>query len=562
MANAPVALAASSVHSGQNPPEQPQPQQQPQQPTATEVTVVMPAQAQQQDEQPQQPEAQSADAQLDNQGSEASHGPSPDVPWTARSDDSKGNSKKKMAHIPESSSSKALKESKTANHINAFISRESSKTNAGPQTSLGKIVESTNFNIVATCLIIANAVYIGLETDLNPEGKLGAVWLGLDVTFATLFSVELILRIKGTGGMKFIKDPWNAFDTILVFMAILDATINTVLMAGAGSDGNDSLGVFSAVRILRALRLARILRLLRFFKELWLLVSGVINSLRTLAWAWLLIVLIIYIFGIFTTRTLGQTYGCALKDRERLLMEEDVDDSSRFLEECDPEMDVYFGTVPLSMFTFFQIITTEGWADIARRSMDKIGVMWIVFILFISITTFAIMNVVIAVIVENTLDQAALQRNDVMKKLDRDRSSALQRIYEVFQMSDKNGDQLVSRDEFMAALKEPEVMRNFHSVEIDLRGAEGLFDILDYDDSGSLDMTEFIEGCMRARGGAKAKDVLALQCDLWRTQQGVRVELQALREMMNRRFQRINEEFEPLRKYILGDEEPPSQGTN
>merc|ERR1719265_2905369 len=187
--------------------------------------------------------------------------------------------------------------------------------------------------------------------------------------------------------------------------------------------------------------------------------------------------------------------------------------------------------------------------------MTHIGAMWIVFTLFMSITTFAIMNVIIAVIVENTLDQATLQRQDLSRKIDRERTTALQRIYEVFRMSDKNGDQLVSREEFMAALKEPEVMRNFYSVEIDLRGAEGLFDILDYDDSGSLDVTEFIEGCMRARGGAKAKDVLALQCDLWRTQQGVRVELQALREMMNRRFQRIDDEFEPLRRHILGGDE-------
>merc|ERR1719262_159123 len=110
------------------------------------------------------------------------------------------------------------------------------------------------------------------------------------------------MRIKGLG-MRFIKDAWNNFDVVLVMVAILDATINLSLHVGAGQ-GNDSLGVFSAMRILRALRLARILRLLRFkeFKELWLLVSGVINSLRTLAWAWLLIVLIIYIFGILTTR--------------------------------------------------------------------------------------------------------------------------------------------------------------------------------------------------------------------------------------------------------------------
>merc|ERR1719191_470869 len=103
----------------------------------------------------------------------------------------------------------------------------------------------------------------------------------------------------------------------------------------------------------------------------------------------------------------------------------------------------------------------------------------------------------------------------------------------------------------MNALKDPDVMRNLQSVEIDMRCAEGLFDILDYDDSGSLDVTEFIEGCMRARGGAKAKDVLALQCDLWRTQQGVKTELQALQGLMNKRFAILDQEFEPLRRHFF-----------
>merc|ERR1719379_478044 len=153
------------------------------------------------------------------------------------------------------------------------------------------------------------------------------------------------------------------------------------------------------------------------------------------------------------------------------------------------------------------------------------------------------MNVVIAVIVQNTLDQAEWMRADITKKLDRDRNFALQKIYEVFRISDRDGDQLVSREEFLVALKDPEVMKNLHSVEIDMRGAEGLFDILDYDDSGSLDVTEFIEGCMRARGDAKAKDVLALQCALWRTQGVVKHELENLHKMMNDRFASCVESF-------------------
>merc|ERR1711881_123622 len=131
-------------------------------------------------------------------------------------------------------------------------------------------------------------------------------------------------------------------------------------------------------------------------------------------------------------------------------------------------------------------------------------------------------------IVENTLDQALLQKNDISKQLESERKNALEKIYEVFRIADVDGDGELTKEEFLVALRDPEVMKNLHEVEIDMRGAEGLFDILDYDESGNLDVTEFIEGCMRARGDAKAKDVLAVQCDLWRTQQWVRNELQQM----------------------------------
>merc|ERR1719324_2115043 len=55
--------------------------------------------------------------------------------------------------------------------------------------------------------------------------------------------------------------------------------------------GGDGLNVVGAMRILRLARLARIFRLLRFFKELWLLVAGVLDAMRTLIWAWLLMFL-------------------------------------------------------------------------------------------------------------------------------------------------------------------------------------------------------------------------------------------------------------------------------
>merc|ERR1719487_3240796 len=103
----------------------------------------------------------------------------------------------------------------------------------------------------------------------------------------------------------------------------------------------------------------------------------------------------------------------------------------------------------------------------------------------------------------------------------------------------------------MKALQNKSVMTNLHAVEIDLRSAEGLFDIMDYDDSGHLDVTEFIEGCMRARGDAKAKDVLAVQCDLWRTQEWVRQELEQTNDFVMSKFVSLKQDVERVKEKVL-----------
>merc|ERR1719428_220171 len=164
------------------------------------------------------------------------------------------------------------------------------------------------------------------------------------------------------------------------------------------------------------------------------------------------------------------------------------------------------------------------------------------------------MNVVIAVIVQNTLDQAVLKKSDISKKLEGERKKALENIYEVFRIADTDGNGELTKEEFLVALRDPEVMRNLHEVEIDMRGAEGLFDILDYDESGNWDVTEFIEGCMRARGDAKAKDVLALQCDLWRTLQWVRNELQQMSDTVLGRFCKLEAEIHSITTCFLDEE--------
>merc|ERR1711976_865384 len=126
------------------------------------------------------------------------------------------------------------------------------------------------------------------------------------------------------------------------------------------------------------------------------------------------------------------------------------------------------------------------------------------------------MHVVVAVIVQNTIVHASKRQTEFESWKEKQDNLALSKIVQVFTEADSDSDGEVTKVEFLKSLAKPMVIRYLHEVNIDVRQAENLFDILDYDESGSLDKGEFIEGVMQARGEARAKDVLAVQCDIWK----------------------------------------------
>jgi len=443
------------------------------------------------------------------------------------------------------------------------IQLEESKANIkkARKTWTSSLLMSRYFNGVMTFLIVLNAAYIGIETDFGGED---IVWFVIECCFTVCFSFELGLRMYvHKSYFWYPLQGWNLFDFILVTTAVVDLLVSFAVMAGARDDDSGIMSIFLSLRTLKIARIIRPLRLLRFFKELWLLFSGVLSSIRTLCWTWILILLTIYVFGIFTTRALGLAFGCQQVDgvspNASLV---NVSLAGVQIAECSAEgalMNEKFGSVSRSMYTLFQLITTEGWADVARASMVLEPMIWIFFVLFMSLTTFAIMNVVTAVIVENTLLQALDLRQDVMKKLEDEKTQAMNKIFDVFEIADTDGDRTLNKEEFLIALEKPEVKLLLHDVEIDLRNAGILFDILDYDQSGTLDAAEFLDGCMRARGEARAKDVLALQCDLYRTQRYLKDAVERLSDSVEDRFEKLLEDAQWLAQLVAPDDESRSQ---
>eukprot|EP00425_Heterocapsa_triquetra_P044336 CAMPEP_0195081072 /NCGR_PEP_ID=MMETSP0448-20130528/22630_1 /TAXON_ID=66468 /ORGANISM="Heterocapsa triquestra, Strain CCMP 448" /LENGTH=114 /DNA_ID=CAMNT_0040114075 /DNA_START=69 /DNA_END=410 /DNA_ORIENTATION=- len=77
-------------------------------------------------------------------------------------------------------------------------------------------------------------------------------------------------------------------------------------------------------------------------------------------------------------------------------------------------------------------------------------------------------------------------------------------------------------EHFMSLLDRPEMRNYFQALELDTSEARGLFRLLDIDNSGTINAEEFLHGCLRFRGPAKALDLALIMREVRRTSRCVR----------------------------------------
>jgi hypothetical protein len=79
----------------------------------------------------------------------------------------------------------------------------------------------------------------------------------------------------------------------------------------------------------------------------------------------------------------------------------------------------------------------------------------------------------------------------------------------LFKLTDVDNSQELSWDEFTEQLHSRQMVEYFKAVDLSMTEAESLFRLLDTDNSGCIDIEEFVRGCLRLRGPARSVDLSA-----------------------------------------------------
>ena len=223
------------------------------------------------------------------------------------------------------------------------------------QGRVTRLVEDGRTTVFITVLILINAVTLGLETDAEIMASYGPVLRVADRSILLIFTLEIALKLYAYR-WAFFRSGWNLFDLVIVGIAWVPASGN--------------------LSVMRALRVLRILRLISVVPQLRRVISAIGYSIPGMVSVVGVLGLIFYVSAVLATKLFGT--------------------------HPDPNMQEWFGSISASAYTLFQVMTLESWSmGIVRPTMELFPMSWLFFLPFIIITSFAVLNFFIGIIVDS-----------------------------------------------------------------------------------------------------------------------------------------------------------------
>ncbi|MDX2170352.1 MAG: ion transporter [Deltaproteobacteria bacterium] len=216
-----------------------------------------------------------------------------------------------------------------------------------------RLIAQPRFQQAVVGLIVFNAALMGLETSPAVMAAHG-VWLGwLNRAVQGLFVLELSARLVAAGSLRrFLADGWNAFDLTVVAISLLPVA-----------------GPFAGVA--RLARILRVARLVSASPELRLIVATMLRSIPSLGHVVVLLGVLLYVYAI------GGFYLFGVHDPAR------------------------WGTLGSALLSLFQILTLEGWPEMQAALLGPLPWAWLYFASFVVLAVFVVINLFIAVVINN-----------------------------------------------------------------------------------------------------------------------------------------------------------------
>jgi len=362
------------------------------------------------------------------------------------------------------------------------------------------------FCSLSALLAIIGLVEMGLETDYrcNTGRCVGdePLWDLLNLIFTILPLAENGLRLWEAKPRRFImgdktkvkfKLDWaNCTDALLVLLRILDVWV----LSPVGIDSG--LRMATGFRILRIGPAVKHWQATKELRELWIVIGAVSETFKTLIWVGVMLIFVIWTFGILITMSLIDRRG------------EEFNFTASTWTFAD-----YWGSVPRSAYSLFQVATRDSWISaMVAPLIETEPLLLIIFGFYFCIGSLALINAIIGVVVECTLSaaRASTEKEDEDKK--RADTLVMDSLRRIFHEGDTDGSGELDMEELHALVHKPKVRDRLKMLRMPFSDLDLLFTLLDTESKGTVNTDMFFRGCAKLRGPAMACDLHQLSIDL------------------------------------------------
>ncbi|KNC50163.1 voltage-dependent T-type calcium channel subunit alpha-1I [Thecamonas trahens ATCC 50062] len=261
-----------------------------------------------------------------------------------------------------------------------------------------RLVSAPLFEVGVVAAILLNGIILTIAHYQQPSEVTDTLFVA-NVVFVILFTLELVLKVAAWGPTYYLGDGWNRFDAAVVALSLLGLALRS--------------GV--APPTVRVLRVGRLFRLAKRTQTLNRLFKTLLHSLPSLFNIGALVGVVFFVYALL---------GVSLFGRVRVATAPGEPGFS-------PRAS--FSRFDYALLTLYRVATTDGWAEVMRAAQlqppqcdpaaDNCGSSWasLYFISFALTGTFVMLNLFIAVVMENFADNAVIppQKLRVIKRFKR-----------------------------------------------------------------------------------------------------------------------------------------------
>uniref|UniRef100_A0A672LU61 Voltage-dependent L-type calcium channel subunit alpha n=1 Tax=Sinocyclocheilus grahami TaxID=75366 RepID=A0A672LU61_SINGR len=257
------------------------------------------------------------------------------------------------------------------------------------QYKFWSIINSTGFEYIMFVLILLNTVTLAVQ-HYDQSKFFSYVMDILNMVFTGLFTVEMIIKLMALRLRHYFIDAWNSFDALIVVGSVVDIVVTEF------SSSEDSSRV--SITFFRLFRVMRLVKLLSKGEGIRTLLWTFVKSLQALPYVALLIAMIFFIYAVIGMQTFGKV---AMQDHTQINRNNN------------------FQTFLQAVLLLFRCATGEAWQEIMLASLpgkrcdpesdyepaeeftcgSNFAIVY--FISFFMLCAFLIINLFVAVIMDN-----------------------------------------------------------------------------------------------------------------------------------------------------------------